>query len=231
MAEMLKPMASYFTSLYPNISLDLVLRGTRTAPAALREGRSLFAPMGAKWEDGELAAYRARYGKDSAMFRVAHDSLHPAALSSPTAVIVNAGNPTKHISLNQIKATFTGVKPTRSSKQLGVEVTSNIHAVGLADQTAIGQFMRRHHFGNASFSADYAGKAQSRDVVAVVAADRQAIGLANLNHVNPSARALGIVTKRGKKPVFGTADEISFERAKLNSKSTEDRLVRASNIY
>lgn len=289
MAEMLEPMAAYFTSLYPDIRFDLVLKGTRTAPPALREVLSLVAPMGAEWEESELAAYEAQHGQSPAMFRVAHDSLNPAALSSPTAVIVNVENPIRHISLNQIKATFTGAKPIRSWKKLGGDMVGDIHAVGLADQTAIGQFMRRHHFGNASFSADYAGKAQSRDVVAAVAADRQAIGLANLNHVNSTVRALGIVTKSGAKPVFGTADEIragrypfdrhllvyarrnasgkidplakawldlmlscegqaiiaagklgyiplnadeiSFERAKLNSKSIEDHLVSTSNIY
>lgn len=212
MAEMLEPMAARFSSFHPHLRFDLVLNGTRTAPPALREGLSLVAPMGAEWEDAEVAAYRARHGQDAVMFRVAHDSLNPSALSSPTAVIVNAKNPLQHIALDQIKAIFTGTKPMRSWKQIDRAMDDRIRAVGFGNQTAIGQFMRRKHFNNALYSDDFVSKRHSRDVVAAVASDPSAIGLANLNHVNPLVRALGIVVRRGEKPVFGTADEIRSGR-------------------
>jgi len=212
MAEMLKPMAARFTEQHPHIRFEFILKGTRTAPPALRDGTSLFAPMGAEWEDAQLEAYRARHGQDPVMFRVAHDSLNPAALSSPTAVIVNAKNPLKQITLDQIRAIFTGTAPIRAWQEIDPRMVGEVRPVGFAEHTAIGQFLRRNKFEGQAFGPKYVGKPQSRDVVAAVAADEQAIGFANLNHVNSSVRALGIVSSPGKAPAFGTADEIRAGR-------------------
>ncbi len=211
MAEMFAPLAELFTSRHPDLRFELVLEGTRTGPPALTDGSSLLAPMGAEWSDGDLAAYRGRYGNDPVIIRFAHASLSPQARSSPTAIVVNAANPLAHLTMEQVKAVFTGTKSLTRWSQLGGGIGGAIHPVGLADNTALGQFLRRK-FGNAPFAPSFVGLPQSRQVIAAVAADHQAIGFANLNHVAPEVRVVGLVDHPGGKPMFGTAEEVRSGR-------------------
>ena len=211
MAEMFTPLAELFTRRHPDLRFELVLNGTRTGPPALTDGSSLIAPMGAEWSDDDLAAYRARYGSDPVMIRVAHDSLSPRARSSPTAIVVNAANPLVRLTMEQVRAVFTGTPNLSQWSQLGGWIGGAIHPVGLADNTALGQFLRRK-FGNAPFAPSFIGLPQSRQVIAAVAADRQAIGFANLNHVASEVRVVGLADHPGGKPMFGTAKEIRSGR-------------------
>lgn len=215
MAEMLESMASLLTQRDPRLRFDLLLKGTRTGPPALIDGTSLFAPMGAEWEGVYPANFRARYGNDPVMIRVAHDSLNPVAISSPTGIVVHRSNPLARLSMAQLKAIFTGNATIRDWSQLDDKFRGAIHPVGLGDSTAIGQFVRAK-LDNARFAASFTGKPQSRAVITAVAADPQAIGFANLNQANPQVRVVGI--SRGEKgPVMsGTRADILSGRYALD---------------
>ena len=208
MTEMLTPMAALFTRKHPGFRFELILKGTRSAPPALTDGSSFLAPMGAEWTESNLAAFRTRYGSEPLAIRIAHDSISPAAISSPTAIMVNAANPLQHITLEQARKIFTQDGAITDWSQLAPGSTGAIHPVGLAEGTAIGQFMRHHIFADAAFTPAYAGMPQSRAVIAQVASDPLAIGLANLNQATSGVRALGIVARPGDRPSFGTADDI-----------------------
>lgn len=206
MAEMLRPMAERFGRHHAGFRFDLLLEGTRTAPPALTDGTSLVAPMGAEWEKAPLAAYRARYSADPVMVRVAHASLSPRARSSPSAVIVHRENRLHSLSMPQVREVFTGV--LTSWTQLARPGLGEIHPIGFAETTAIGDFLRRVHFGGRAFKSTYVGKLQSREVVDAVAADPQAIGLANLNHVDARVRIVGLSPDGVQRPSFGTRADI-----------------------
>lgn len=214
MAEMLTLMAALFTRRHPEHKFDLILHGTRTAPPALTEGTSLLAPMGAEWEAPALAAYRARYGDEPAAFRVAHDSLNPQAKSSPTAVIVHSGNGLRVLDMDRVRSIFAGA--TTHWSQLPDSQRGAIHPVGFAPTTAIGQFLLTAHMQGQSFAAAYDGKAQSRDVVEAVAADPQAIGLANLNHADDRVRVVGLRADSRHRYSFGSKADIRAGRYPLD---------------
>ena len=212
MAEMLAPMSALFSARHPGYRFELALEGTRTAPAALINGASFLAPMGAEWSDADLAAFRASHGSTPVTIRVAHDSLNPLAKSSPAAIVVHASNPLATITLAQAQQVFMRGGRIAHWSQLTAGKTGAIHPVGFGETTAVGQFLRRHKFGEAPFAEHYVGKLQSREVIDAVAADPSAIGLANLNHVTPQVRALGIASRAGGRPSFGTRRDIAAGR-------------------
>ncbi len=216
MAQMLAPMAALFTRNHPSMRFELILKGTRSAPPALTDGSSFLAPMGAQWTPDNLAAFRARHGSEPLAIRIAHDSLRPAAISSPTAIVVNAANPLRHITLDQARGIFTQGGAITDWSQLAPGLTGAIHPVGLGQDTAIGQFLRHGIFADAAFTAAYAGLPQSRAVIAQVASDPLAIGLANLNQAKSGVRALGLIAKPGERASFGTPDDIRAGRYPLD---------------
>jgi phosphate transport system substrate-binding protein len=216
MQEMLTAITALFRRTHPEIRFELILRGTRTAPEALALGTSLFAPMGAEFSDAELAGYVRLAGAEPVMFRVAHDSLSPAALSAPLGVFVDARNPLARLSLAQLAQVFTaGV--TRWD-QLGVGgdwAERPIHLCGMAPSTALGRLMLRR-LGAQAFAPGFAGFAQSRDAVACVAADPLAIGFASLNRGVPGVRGVPLSASDGEPAFAGTREDIVSGRYPLD---------------
>lgn len=195
MLWMLQAIDRRYAQQYPGTRFTLILKGTRTAPAALADGSSLFAPMGAEFLPDALAAYRRQAGGDPLQFRVAHAALDPRARSSPLAIYVHPDNPLSSIDLAQLRRSFTGAEPLTTWGQLGLGdawARRPIHPCGLAPDTALGSYMRRHHFADKDYAADYTGYRESVQVIRRVASDPDALCFADLNQANPSVRMLGI---------------------------------------
>lgn len=205
---------------HPEFRFELILKGTRTAPDALARGTSLIAPMGAEFSDAELADYTKLTGTTPIMFRIAHDSLNPAALSAPLAIFVDQRNPLASISLDQVARVFAaahdrGRIATWDQLGLGGEWASRpIHLCGLAPSTALGRFMLRR-LGVRSF-AEGAGFPQSRDAVACVAADPLAIGFAAMNRGASGVRVVPLSERDGGAASAGTREDIIANRYPLD---------------
>lgn len=202
MDEMLPALAAAYRRDLGGPAFDFILKSTRSAPPALIDGSSAFAPMGAEFTPEDLANYARVRGGEPVMIPVAHDSLKPGTLSSPTGVLVNAANPLQQISLRQLRALFAPATTPQVVKWRDLGMTGNwagrsIKPLGLSAETAIGARMLRRTFSGGTFTPVYRGFAQSRDVAAAVAADPDMIGLANLNVVRPGVRALALVDDRG----------------------------------
>lgn len=144
MRWMFEALDRQLESTHPGIRFDLVLKGTRTAPAALTEGSSLFAPMGAESTDRALAQYQQRVGTSPLKFRVAHTALDPRARSSPPAIYVNPANPLAVISMRQLRGIFAAPQQQLlESAQLGLSgawAHWRIEPCGLAQDTTLGVF-------------------------------------------------------------------------------------------
>jgi phosphate transport system substrate-binding protein len=136
-------------------------------------------------------------------------------------VFVHADNPLRGLSLDQLRRIFTrrdGGNPIRRWGQLGLSgdwAGRPIHITGLAEPTAIGQFLLRHPLAAPGFAPDYAGRPQSREVAAALAVDPLAIGFANLNHARPGIRALALRDDHGRWS-HGTARDIRAGRYPLD---------------
>ncbi|MFC5582670.1 PstS family phosphate ABC transporter substrate-binding protein [Rhodanobacter terrae] len=219
MRWMLQAIDRHYAQRYPGVRFRLILKGTRTAPAALADGSSLFAPMGAEFLPAALAAYRRQVGSEPLQFRVAHAALDPRARSSPLAIYVHPGNPLSSISLAQLRRVFTDTAPLASWGQLGLGGTwarRPIHPCGLAPDTALGRYMRRHRFDGKDYAAGYTGYRESERVLQRVAADPDALCFADLNQANPAVRVLGIRLGAGQGVSTGSRADIVSGRYPLD---------------
>ncbi len=153
MAEMLEALGARFAALHPGFRFAFTLKGTRTGPPALARGESAFAPMGAEFSPQELADYRVATGGDPLVFRVAHCSLDPKALSGPLAIFVHQDNPLGSLTLTEVADIFSG----RDARGL--------QPAGLEPQLALALFLRSRVSGLEAFAPDFAGFRQSADVV------------------------------------------------------------------
>ncbi len=205
MQEMLGALATEFSFRHPDIRFALDLKGTRTGPPALAAGRSLFAPMGAEFSAQELATYRAATGDAPQVFRVAHASLDPHALSGPLAIFVHRTNPLASVILDEVAAIFSGAASAR-----------DLHPCGLAPETALGLFFRDRVLGRRALAADFAGFAQSAEVVKRVGADPHAIGFAAAMRVSPDVKILALAPHPGDAPVPLTKETLVAGRYPLD---------------
>ena len=219
MRWMLEALDRQFARTHPGARFDLLLKGTRTAPAALADGSSLFAPMGAAFTDQALLQYRRQVGADPLRFRVAHAALDPPARSSPLAIYVNPANPLRTISMRQLRAVFAAPGRLTEGAQLGLGgawAHWRIRPCGLAADTALGVFMRRHHLGGDGYVDGYRGFRESAAVLRHVAVDPAALCFADLNQATAAVRALGIRLPGGAGVSRGSRQDIVSGRYPLD---------------
>jgi ABC-type phosphate transport system, periplasmic component len=219
MRWMLEALDRRYSAGHPGIHFDLVLKGTRTAPAALAAGTSLFAPMGAEFSDQALAGYRRIVGADPVKFRVAHAALDTRARSSPLALYVNRANPLSVISMEQVRDLFIAPPRITEWSQLGLTGAWShrpIDPCGLAPATALGVFMSKHEFGGRGYASSYVGLPESVAVLQRVATDPNALCFADLNQANDSVRLMGIALNQGREVSVGSRDDIVSGRYPLD---------------
>ncbi len=197
MAEMIAAFDARFSETHPGVTFVPVLKGTRTGPPALAAGTSALAPMGAEFSAAELAAYRAATGTEPVVFRVAHCSLDPRALSGPIGVFVRRDNPLNSLTLDELAKIFAEGSPA-------------LNPCGVKAEAALGLFFRDRALHGRAFAAAFAGFAQSAEVVAHVADDPHAIGFAALNRAlaDPRMKILALAATTGSVAIAPTRENL-----------------------
>jgi phosphate transport system substrate-binding protein len=210
MQGLLTRLDALFERAHPGVKFVLTLKGTRTAPPALARNESVFAPMGAEFSAEELAAYRAASDTEPVPFRIAHGSLDPRALSGPIGIFVHRDNPLAALTAGQVARVFTAGAPLTWGElgAVGDWAARPVHPCGLAPSTALGLFMRNHHFSGRVFAPGFAEFLQSREVVAHTGLDRMAIGFAAANRLTPDVKLLAIAPDTETAPVSCTAENL-----------------------
>ena len=200
--EMLGRLSWVYETAHPTKHICLSLPSTRAAPAALAERRSDLAPMGAEMSEADLATFANRGEQPPVAVRVAHDSLKPGSISSPTGVFVHRSNPLRRISIARLRAIFTGGPDAPETWALAGSTdrwqARPLHPVSVAATTAIGQHLLGHVFHAGVFRPEVAGFHESREVAKAVGDDEDALGLFNLSHRNQQVRALEIIDDDGR---------------------------------
>ena len=217
MAEMVAGLDRAFEAAHPGVRFQTDLRGTRTGPPALAAGTSVLAPMGAPFSAEELDAYRRQTGADPLVFRIAHASLDPKALSGPLAIFVHPDNPLRQASLSAVARLFTDGGP-HSWGELGLKdawAARPIHLTGLAPQTALALELQARAFPGRPYAAGLELR-QSEEVVRAVAEDPLALGFAALNRGEGRARPLALSPRAGVPAVAPTAAAVRAGRYPLD---------------
>ena len=219
MRWMLEALDRRFEVTHQGVRFDLVLKGTRTAPAALAAGTSLFAPMGAEFSASELAAYRIVTGSRPVKFRVAHAALDPRARSAPLAIYVHRDNPLATISLRQLRNIFATPQRIRRWSQLGLTgdwATRPVHPCGLAASTALGTYFSYHVLDGKAYASDYRSVPESALALHQAATDQDALCFGDLNQANDSVQVVGIVVNHDTTVSAGSRDDIVSGRYPLD---------------
>lgn len=222
MRDSLAAIDILFSASHPGYRFSLNLQGTRTAPAALTAGTSLFAPMGARFEDEPLAAYRLQVGADPLRIRIAHDALDPAARSSPLAVFVHGGNPLASLTLAELGALFAPPAGAQALARWGQVIPQAswrarpVHLYGPAPKTALGSFLTRSVFGDRGYALGYRGFAESRAVIAQLRGDPDGIAIADLNQAEPGLKVVALARCKACRPSRGTAQDLIGGRYPLD---------------
>lgn len=205
MAEMLRALGARFGELHPGFRFAWDLPGTKAAPAALASGQSAFAPMGAEMTPPQLAAYAAVTHAPPLVFRIAHASLDPRALSGPLAIFVHRDNPLASLTLDELAAIFSGA-----------EVTRGLHLCGVEADAALGLFFRERVLGGRDFARAFVGLPQSAEVVKRVGEDARAIGFAAAMRATPAVKILALAPHAGAAPVALTNENLAAGRYPLD---------------
>ena len=205
MREMLAALGARFTAMHPGFRFAWDLPGTKAAPAALAAGTSAFAPMGATFTPTQLRDYEKLTHMPPLAIRVAHASLSPHALSGPLAIFVHRDSPLASLTVAELAAIFSGADLTRGLRPCGVTTDA-----------ALGLFFRDRVLGGQPFAVQFAGLAQSADVVQRVGEDVKAIGFAAACRATPAVKMLALAARAGEAPVAVTDGNLMADRYPLD---------------
>ena len=218
MREMFDAFVARYAAAHPGTRFELELTGTRAAPPALAANTSALAPMGAEFTPQQLADYRqATRGETPVEIRIAHASLDPKALSGPLAVFVNADNPLRELTLAQLAQVFSG-KATRW-RDLGVRgdrADRSIHLYAMEPDTPLALSFYARVLGKTAPAMPIAQVHQSRDLVAHVGADADAIGFAAAMRATDRVHAVALAAKPDEPAVLPTEAAIRSGRYPLD---------------
>ena len=218
MRDMFEVFVSRYIAAHPGARFELELTGTRAAPPALAANTSALAPMGAEFTPDQLAEYRRKtQGATPIEIRVAHASLDPRALSGPLAVVVNADNPLRALTLAQVAQVFSG-KATHWGNlgARGAWADRPIHLYALEPDTPLAISFNSRVLGETRPATPTAQFHQSRDVIEHVGGDPVGIGFAAAMRASDKVRTLALAAKPGATPALPTEADIRANRYPLD---------------
>jgi phosphate transport system substrate-binding protein len=198
--------ASAFEKLYPDVKIDVVAKGSATAPPAILDGTAQFGPMSRPMTAEETAAFEAKYGYKVSSFRVAVDAL---------AVYVNKDNPIPCLTLPQVSGIFAstikapGGANIRTWGELGLTGEWAKQPISLYSRNAISgtyEYFRE----TALYGGDYKPEVKllpgSEAVVESVAGDKFGIGYSGIGYKTDGVRAVPLASNYGAKCYDASAE-------------------------
>lgn len=198
--------AKGFRDLYPEVTFDIEGKGSATAPPALLEGVSQFAPMSRPMSAEEVDAFEAKYGYKPSSFRVAVDAL---------AVYVNKDNPIQCLTLPQLNRIFSSTRKVTGGNNIktwgelrltGEWAMQPIVLYGRNSISGTYEFFREMVLYGGDFKEEVKQQAGSEAVVQGIANDRFAIGYSGLGYKTNGVRTVPLASYPG-----GTCYDTSAE--------------------
>ncbi len=189
--------AKGFMERYPDVRIEIDAKGSATAPPALLEGASQFAPMSRPMTAGEVNAFETKYGYKPSGFRVAMDAL---------AIYVNKDNPIACLALPQLNQIFsstrkvTGGDGIKTWGQLGLSGEWAAKPIALYGRNSISgtyEFFREMVLYSGEYKQELKQQPGSEAVVQNVADDKYAIGYSGLGFKTDGVRTVPLSSSLG----------------------------------
>lgn len=181
-----------YSKFYPSVKTSVEGKGSSTAPPALIEGQSNFAPMSRPMKSSEVDKFEAEFGYKPTALRAGIDAL---------AVYVHKDCPLDEISIDQITQAFSVSGPDMTWGDLGVTDPAyrtrklNLYGRNSASGT-YGYFKQVGLQGN-DFKASVKEQPGSSAVVQGVTSDKFGMGYSGLGYKTAGVKALKISVDGG----------------------------------
>lgn len=203
-----------FGARHPQAEFSHYLRGTSTAVGALYTGTADIGLFGREIRKLERTSWKRIFSHQPLGFTVATGAYDTFAKTVAVAVLVNDANPLQGITFKQLDALYGAERrrgadrPITTWGQLGLTgdwAAKPIRCYGLDPDTGTAQHVRTRVLDEGPWSANavlppgapttmYAGSGghASDALIAALASDPYAIGLAGFRNVHPGIRALEV---------------------------------------
>ena len=201
--------AKAFKDLYPKVTIEIEGKGSATAPPALLEGASQFAPMSRPMTAEEVEAFEKKYGYKATGFRVAVDAL---------AVYVSKDNPIQCLTLPQLNRIFSSTYKVAGGGNIktwgevgltGEWATKPISLYGRNSISGTYEFFREIALNNGDYKDEVKQQPGSEAVVRAVAGDRSAIGYSGIGYKTNDVRTVPLSAYNGGK-CYDPSEEATF---------------------
>jgi phosphate transport system substrate-binding protein len=198
--------AKGFEAQYPGVEIEIEGKGSATAPPALLEGASQFAPMSRPMSADEVGAFEKKYGYKPARFRVAVDAL---------AVYVNKDNPIPCLTLQQVDQIFSATRQGSGSNSIdtwggvgmtGEWATKPISIYGRNSLSGTYEFFKQTVLYSGEYKEGVKQQPGSEAVVEHVANDKFAIGYSGLGYKTDGVRSVPLAAYYGSQCYDTTAE-------------------------
>jgi phosphate transport system substrate-binding protein len=198
-----------FMDRYPDVKIEIEAKGSATAPPAVVEGTSQFAPMSRPMKGDESDAFKDKYGYRASQFRVAVDAL---------AVYVNKANPIECLTLQQLNRIFSSTRTAAFGKNIGTWgdadltgewATRPIMLYGRNSLSGTYEFFREMALYGGQYKNEVKEQPDSEAVVQNVAGDRFAIGYSGIGYKIDDVRTVPLSSTIGGQ-CYDTSAEATY---------------------
>lgn len=190
LANLMTYWTEEFQRHYPNVTMQVQAAGSSTAPPALAEGTSNFAPMSRAMRPREIEAFERRNGYPPTEIRVAIDAL---------AVFVHKDNPLVGLNIEQIDAIFSATRRCGSNHDVnrwgdlgltGNWVTRDIQLYGRNSVSGTYGYFKDAALCGGDFKNGVNEQPGSASVVQSISTATNAIGYSGIGYLTSGVRAL-----------------------------------------
>ncbi len=207
----------HFMRVYPGVSVEVVGKGSSTAPPALTEGQAQFGPMSREMKAAEVDAFEEKHGYKPALLRTGIDCL---------AVFVHKDCPVEELSLDQVSEIFSVKGGEMTWGDLGVEDNEWRHQpfalYGRNSASGTYGYFKKVALDGNDFKATVKEQPGSSAVIQAIATDKFGMGYSGLGYATQDVRALSLSEANG--------DE-AFEPTLENAYSGDYPLARFLYVY
>jgi phosphate transport system substrate-binding protein len=225
----LEPLLSRWNDLFakahPRIRFTLHLGNPPVGLDGVIARVSIFAPIAHDAWESEIDPFKRLNGYLPLDVRVGRIGYAEPARENPPAIYVNAANPLRQLTIDEVGRIFTAGRPPgdlRHWSQLGIAeewARHSIHVYGTRDDGTYVTALRIARFGGQPFARHYEALASDAEVLQALAGDRYGIGLAaaiDARLVPASVKLVPLSVAAGASASTGEYEEVRLGRYPLS---------------
>ncbi len=197
-----------FSSLYPNVKLQVEGKGSSTAPPALIEGTAQFGPMSRPMKSTEIDAFEKKHGYKPTEMKTAYDAL---------AIFVHKDNPLEKLTLAQADAVFSKTRRRGATKDaptwgdLGLTGDWALRPVSIYGRNSASGtygFFKEHVLKNGDYKDQVKEQPGSASVVQGLTSDRFGIGYSGIGYRTSGVRTVPLAEADGGAFSSGSYEDV-----------------------